>query len=830
MNKKALVFPQLFIKSNHSLFESTISMEEIIEFSLKNNHKHSFFTESQEIKHFPTFHLKASQKGLIPLLSLHYIWKNSSEWLLIPKNFEGYQFLCNFLKNISLGEEKWDEIIKIFISGDENIKPWKDDIFYLSNSECPKGIFIRENLFLKKEDYELYSLITAIKNKSNYSRELELNRHLSNSYLLNNEADNKNIYWTKNLINILKECKYYFLRSPLIEEKHESITHERKEIIFYCSSELEKYTSKFPPESKKQYQERFQRELNLFDSKGYWEYFSIIWAVIKYLTSSNILMGPGRGSSCSSLIIFLLGINKIDPIKYGLLLDRFLTESSNRLPDLDIDIEGSKRVEVLNFLKNTYGEKNFIVPSILKKIKNVNLISPTLSKVFPEWENKHQLLSKLIDIPFLIQAHPSSIIPLLRKNSIFLENTYKEENSILPITPLEYNTTSYILLQKFDLLSSQYLEFLSEVIKKVGLTSSQLFEIDFLNKNTWELLNKGLTYYLFHLDSPYIKSIIPLFKLETISDLAQLLAIIRPGINKHISAFLNYKSPNNIFFNQTIKNILCETRGIILFQEQVMLLIFEITGMQLSNTDKYRIALQKQKMEELENLKKEFFQLALENKRNINEIQKSWDFINTFGKYSFNKSHAVAYATLSFQAAYLKANYSEIFFISAIKREGLSKNCLNEIISLGYQIKLSNCLKKVSYTGFFDTEKKIFYIGLNGIKFGALQLFQMIEKNEKELKENVSHLEAAISFLLSKGITKEDIQKLNYLNWFEPIFSKGENSLFLEYYWDLLYKKIVFGNTENEKNFSFSEDEKKSFLENRDKNLNFEWNDYFSDK
>ncbi|ADX97884.1 DNA polymerase III subunit alpha [Mycoplasma suis] len=817
MKNNKLVLPQLFVKTNHSIFESTISMDQLIEFSLKNKHKHVFFTESQWIKHFPTFHLKAKNKGLIPLLSLHYIWENSSEWLLIPKNYEGYEALSRFTnKNELLEDNEWSQIIKIFISGDEKSIPWKDDQdFYIANSDCPQGISVRENLFLKEEDYDLFALVSSLKNKSSFSRELELNSHLKNSYLLNNYSENNNVQRIKNLIKLLKECNFYSLR----EKSQLSLfkKNKRGEILEHCSSRLEKYILEFPKEKQLEYQKRYKREINLFDLKGYWDYFSIVWELTQYIQKSNILISPGRGSSCGSLLIFLMGVNQIDPFKYGLLLDRFLNETSERMPDLDIDIEGSRRLEILKFLQSTFGEESFIIPSILKRIKNINSIFAALQKVFSEEEKDSQLIGKLIDLPFLIQPHPSSIIPIF---STFLESTYKDDNSVFPVTPLEYSSTSYIHLQKFDLLSSQYLEFISEIIKDIGFSSQQLFEINFEDKNTWNLLNRGLTYYLFHLDSSYIKSIIPMFELKSISDLAQLLAIIRPGINKHISKFLNYKSPKDSNCPPLIRELLLETRGIILFQEQIMNIVSKVTGMSLSSSDKYRIILQKNKIEELSSLKREFFSLAREKKRNNFEINQIWNFINTFGKYSFNKSHAVAYAALSFQAAYLKANYCEKFFISAIKREGLSESCLEEIKSMGYKIKVINFLNKVSHTGFFDSEKKEFYIGLNGIKYGSSQLFQLVKKIESEIKNNSSNLSNLISLLLSNGITREDIEKLNYLGWFNPIFSGEENPLYLSFEWDSLYKKLIFGTNKKEIR-EFSEQEKEDFRDKQIKNLNF---------
>ncbi|PYC99694.1 hypothetical protein B4U78_014755 [Microbacterium esteraromaticum] len=300
-------------------------------------------------------------------------------------------------------------------------------------------------------------------------------------------------------------------------------------------------------------------------------------------------------------------------MKYGLLLDRFLNLSSERVPDLDLDIESLKKQELLDYLGQCFGRDNFVIPLVPKKIKNINLILATLTRSMPNFlepANK-QLLSKLINLPFLYQPHVSSLIPIDQENPPLLHITEEYELSF-PVAFLEYNLSSYFLLQKFDLLSSPYLDFIAEILRKIKEIKKidlKFENLDLKDLNTYKLIGSGATYSLFHLDNELIKKVLKQFEPQSISDLAQLISVIRPGINRHISKFVNYDPKKQQFSIPKLNEILSETRGIILYQEQIMSIISLVLDIPLYLTDKYRVALQKKDLSKLTELEKEFFNI-----------------------------------------------------------------------------------------------------------------------------------------------------------------------------------------------------------------------------
>ncbi|CCE66677.1 DNA polymerase III subunit alpha [Candidatus Mycoplasma haematominutum] len=818
-----LALPQLFVKSSHSFFESTISIEEIINFHLSNKHKYAILTESQKISHFPLFHYQASKNNLIPVLTLHYVWENSSEWIFIPKNFVGYQSLLKLTANISVKDLEWNSITKVFISGIKEQRPWAGEDFFISNSEKPQGVYLRENLFLGQGEYAKYSLVRALKTQNTLQQELALNSHLQDSYLL--QQDPKNKAWKKNLVKLLRECQLYSLN---LTQNSKTKSTSREEIVNYCYQKLLKYLSDLNIKQSHQYLERFQIEVNVFSTKQYWDYCFIFYELMQFIQKTRVLTSAGRGSACSSLIIFLLGVTQVDPLKYSLLFDRFLNESSERIPDLDLDIESGRKSEVLRFLAIRFGKNSFVIPSIVKKVKNINVLSPLLEKVLPEKERKDShLLNQLVGLPYAWHPHPSSLIFLPATVKKEFLSVQEEEGSPFPISPFDYSIISYLGLQKFDLLSSPYLDFISTLLSKIGELRGediQIGKIALEDSKTFEIIGESLTYGLFHLDSGAIKKILKQFKPKSIEELAQLISIIRPGINRHIFKFLNYQFDLQDF-DTDIYKIVDSTRGIILYQEQIMLIVSTYVNISLPEADQYRIALQNQQKLELKKLKLKFFELAVQQGRENTKTEKLWSFILSFGAYSFNKSHAIAYALSAYQAAYLKANFKELFYAELIKKEGISDDILSELIHLGFKILAPSNLLDWTLLGKFDEKGKTYTIGLNCLRRNSEIIFQKLQKIKRKIQEPLKHdLGSIVFLLLSNGFVREEIMQLNFLNAFKNYFTEHQNPLYLHLNWDYLFNKLIYGEFSIQiASKTGSQSEAKNFQRAKLKNLNINW-------
>lgn len=723
--------------------------------------------------------------------------------MLIPKNFEGYKSLVRFTNGRKIEQSSWENIIKIFLSGENQETPWGEQAYYLANSESEDGVYIRENLFLKEEDYEAFALVTAIKNESLYESELELNSHLRSNFLLQKDfLANARPNWLKNLLKILKSCEFYPTSEiNILATEKPPQEKERTEIIKFCRSRLTKYLKDI--EEKEPYSERLKLEIKLFDLKEYWNYLFIFFKLLQHIKEKEILTSAGRGSASSSLIIFLLGISKVDPLKYGLLLDRFLNISSERVPDLDLDIESLKKQELLDYLGQYFGRDNFVIPLVQKKIKNINLINSALTRSMPNFleSSNKKLLNKLINLPFLYQPHVSSLIPIDLENPPLLHISEEYELSF-PVVFLEYNLSSYFSLQKFDLLSSPYLDFIAEILRKIKETRKidlKFSELDLKDSNTYKLIGSGATYSLFHLDNEMIQKVLKQFEPQSISDLAQLISVIRPGINRHISKFLNYDSGRQQFSNPRLNDILSETRGIILYQEQIMSIISLVLDIPLYLTDKYRVALQKKDLTKLVELEKEFLNIISGTGLPRKEQTRIWEFIKSFGEYSFNKAHAVGYALSAYQAAYLKANFSEEFFLTLLEKEGITEQILKELVKMGFQLELPELLSQGAYWGSFPQGQKLFQIGLNILKNTNYEFFEKVQKSASKIieQEELRDLREIISFLFEEGFSKSELLILNYLNWFRKIFKPEESQKYFYYNLNTFYDEWLFGSSQD---------------------------------
>ncbi|KMZ96338.1 hypothetical protein PVNG_02476 [Plasmodium vivax North Korean] len=341
------------------------------------------------------------------------------------------------------------------------------------------------------------------------------------------------------------------------------------------------------------------------------------------MKEKKILSSAGRGSACSSLIVFLAGISGVDPIKYDLMLDRFMNNSSSRIPDLDIDVQSSRRREVLIFLRDYFQDRGFIVPSVLQRIQNLSVISSILEKVFYDSGKDKELSSRLIGLPFRLQPHNSSLIPIKNKLVAEILSFQKDSSLIFPTTGFEYYVSSWLSLQKLDILSAPYLDFVSDVVRDIRSNRGAEIEfskIDLMDSSTYRMMHESYTYYIFHLGSELARKTLGSFSPTSIEDLAKVISIIRPGMNRQLIKFLGYEESSKRLPSEQIRHILEKTNDIVLYQEQIMEIVSCITALTLEDTDKYRLALQKKDLKKLEILRKEFISLALEIGNNLPEI------------------------------------------------------------------------------------------------------------------------------------------------------------------------------------------------------------------
>jgi DNA polymerase-3 subunit alpha len=521
-----------------------------------------------------------------------------------------------------------------------------------------------------------------------------------------------------------------------------------------------------------EYEERLEREINLIKDMGFEGYFLIVWDLIREAKERNIPVGPGRGSAAGSLLAYSLGITEIDPIEYDLLFERFLNPERISLPDIDIDFCGRRREEILAYVTHKYGRENVCqiitfgtmaaraairdvgrvmgvpLPEVDKIAKMIPAVGPeatidgALKSIPPlrELRDKNAKIAQLISVAQKLEGqvrHPSihaaGIVitpkPLVEFMPLY-QSIKGEITTQFPMQDIEA-----IGLLKMDLLGLRNLTVIQDTLRLIEKDREQkvdLKEMPLDDQKTFELFQAGNTDGVFQFESHGMKDLLRNYQPETYRDLIALNALYRPGPLKSgmTDEFIKRKNhPERISYEfPELEPILKETRGIIVYQEQVMRIATELAGFTLAEADILRKAMGKKVTEIMKAQKQRFVQGA--KKRGISHANatKIFEQIKHFAEYGFNKSHSAAYAYLAYQTAYLKAHYP-IHFLAALLTSEAEKGAtsqldkyLNECQEMGIRV-LPPDINESDFQ--FTVAKEAIRFGLGAIKNvgeGAVQL------------------------------------------------------------------------------------------------------------
>lgn len=570
------------------------------------------------------------------------------------------------------------------------------------------------------------------------------------------------------------------------------------------------------------YVERLKYELEVIRKLDVSDYILTVKKIIDIAQKTGSLIGPGRGSAVGSLIVYLLGITLIDPIKYNLYFERFLNVSRQELPDIDIDVESEKRDIIIEELSKEFEiaqVRTYVrmkSKSVYKKIKEILDIdySSSFKKPIRSPENFHLFKNEKTKDYYILafylegletaeSVHAAGIILSDKK---LKEHLPLDLSRKVPITLWEMDELKNIGIEKFDLLS---LDTLSLMRKFDFKYSKDLFE-NLNNKKVYEVISKGLTEGIFQLESKLAKKLAQKLKPKNFNELYILLALNRPGpLNSGM--FDEYLEGSS---KDYLKKLLPETKGVIIFQEQVMFLAQKLGGLTPHESDNFRKAIAKKNIEKIEELKEKFISNASKI-IGFNEATRLYKNIENFAQYAFNKSHSVAYAHLSYWLAELKSTQPEKFYLEYIKHKGLTFNLFNEIISM----KIKVFSPHVNFPFGLFKEKEII-LPLRIIKgvgeFAEKKISEDIQKNG-----NFISFEDFVKRAKNIGITRNVIEQMIKGGAFD-LFNNNRRKLFrriseIEMHASDTSKKIltnVFG--ENIKN-----DDKK-IITTRDDIINFE--------
>ncbi len=508
-----------------------------------------------------------------------------------------------------------------------------------------------------------------------------------------------------------------------------------------------------------EYWKRLEYELEVIIEKGYASYFLIVADFIEWARSQKIPVGPGRGSAAGALTSYALGITNLDPIRWGLLFERFLNKERPSLPDIDVDFCMERRDEVIEYVAKTYGKEYIakiatfgqlkarqVVRDVGRvlgfKPKEIDPIAKMINsgpdaslekelerKEFKELMEKSEKLRQLFELARKLERLP-------RHASQHAAGVIISGKPITEVAPLMKGDEGEVLVQfdmkacetvgliKFDFLGLKTLTIIDhtlKLIKRYEGIELNLENIPLDDEKTFELLRKGETDGVFQLESDGMKELLRRLKPTDFNDLIAVLALYRPGplegglVDQYIETKHGRRKPE--YLHPLLEPILKETYGVIVYQEQVMEIARAFAGYTLGEADLLRRAIGKKQKELMESLREEFVSCSVE--RNIpKEIaEKVFDLIEKFADYGFNKSHSAAYALVAYQTAYLKAHYPIYFIASILTYEASKSEEVSKYLSVANEMGIKILPPDVNRSeAGFTVEGNAIRIGLYAIK------------------------------------------------------------------------------------------------------------------
>jgi DNA polymerase-3 subunit alpha len=535
-------------------------------------------------------------------------------------------------------------------------------------------------------------------------------------------------------------------------------------------------------EADPQYLERLDEELKVIKDKSFGPYFLVVRSMIAWAKKEDIMVGPGRGSSAGSLLCYTLGITDIDPIKHGLLFFRFINPERNDFPDIDTDIQDNRREEVKDYLVRQYRHVASIATFLSFKDKGVvrdiarvlNIPLPDVNKVMKLVDTWDEYCTSKSTLEFRekypeIERYGEQLRGRIRGTGIHAAGVVTSKEPIFRYAPMETRSSpgsderipvvavdmaeaERIGLIKIDALGLKTLSVLQDTLKIIEQRHSkklELLSVNMEDQKVYEMLSSGHTKGVFQCEATPYTNLLVKMGVKNFAELAASNALVRPGaantIGKDYIARKHGKQ-NISYHHQVMKAFTQETYGCILYQEQVMQACTELGGMTMAEADQVRKIIGKKKdAKEFDKFKDKFIDGA-SNFMAPNSARDLWQDFEAHAGYSFNKSHAVAYSTLSYWTAWLKYYYPLEFMYSLLKNEK-DKDTRTEYLIEAKRMGISVKLPHVNDSDAdFKIEGKGIRFGLTAIKFisdniAAKYISQRPFKSYKHVEE----------FTLAKG-------------------------------------------------------------------------------
>ncbi|RPJ95822.1 DNA polymerase III subunit alpha [Rummeliibacillus sp. TYF005] len=751
------------------MLKSTIRTSELISFLQQENAKAAAITNSKLYGLLP-FWRALKETSIHPVIGLTVRVEFSTEDIrpivLYAQNITGYQNLLKITSSTSLRENetlplRWlegyhrgcialvpitndlwqqeqpygavEKLIEIFekeylyigIDRPNGIKyPTEENIISYCKMNGLQVCATHLSTFIKEEDAFTFEVAKAISTGAKMADQEQLTSRERKQFLPTGD----NFYdwfedhpeWLQTLEEMLMSCKvdieynhFYMPKFPVPDGKTaEGILREN------CLVGLQERV----PDAGKEYYDRLSYELDIIIKMGYADYFLIVADYIQFARSKNILTGPGRGSSASSLVAYSLRITDVDPLKYGLLFERFLNPERITLPDIDVDFADYRRQEVIQYVAEKYGT-NYTSQIITFGTLSAKAVARDVARVFGFSNEELTQISSLIPgktgitLKEALQqsdslrkyVNSSEIRQKWMQVALNLEGLPRNASThaagvvlcpepIVNIAPIEKGSEGLYLTQwpmqevesvgllKMDFLGLRNLTILERIRSMIYYDQQRYLRFDkisMFDQKTFELLQNGDTTGVFQLESDGMRQALREIQPTSFQDIVAVNALYRPGPMDFIPVYSRrkhgYEQVN--MPHPVLEPILRETYGVIVYQEQIMLIASRMAGFTMGEADILRRAVSKKKKEVLDSERAHFVENSKANGFSEKIAEEVYNLIVRFANYGFPKSHAVAYSMISYQMAYLKAHFPAYFYAAMLSSSMGNREKFNKILN-----------------------------------------------------------------------------------------------------------------------------------------------------
>jgi len=809
------MFIPIYIKSNYSLLSSMLKIDDIIAYSLENNLTSCFLTDTNMYGAME-FYQKCLENHLKPILGLELV-VNGISFLVYAKSYRGYQSLIKLSTiqnegNLTIKEikEHHEELLLVFPRYDANLYQdfcsFFDDVYlgYFSKEEeeryleiTSNVVFLRECLYKTIDDGETLTYLYRIRDNKTVNDSIQYDIFHKSLYQFSvfDFTDNRGLV---NIEKIIAKCSLEFPKPELLLPIYDTKNNlDASTYLFELSKAGLK--RRLGDSLSQTYQTRLQYELGIIDKMGFSNYFLVVYDFIKYAKQNGILVGPGRGSAAGSLVSYSLGITDIDPLVYDLLFERFLNPERITMPDIDTDFPDQRRGEVIEYVTNKYGRKKVAgivtfgtlgAKQVLRDVARVLNIPAykvdALSKFIPAFSREKLMdfyqkntlfkakiesdyqLKKLFSIACKIEGFPRHT----SSHAAGIVMCQKDLDEVIPLTVSEgMYLTSYSMeyleplgLLKMDFLGLKNLTLISNVISDIASSTGEKIDfnkIPLQDEKVLKLFQNADTTGIFQFESTGMRNFLKRLKPTSFEDIFAAIALFRPGPAENIDTYIRRKHGEEkiTYLDPCLKDILSNTYGIIIYQEQIMQVASRFAGYSLGEADILRRAMSKKKVDLLKAEEEKFIQKSIKLGHSYEKAKEIFDLILKFAGYGFNRSHSVAYSIIACKMAYLKVYYKSFFFSNLLSNVIGSETKTKEYIveSRSEKILVEKPDINLSEDKYVVRDQKIIYPFSNIKQVGSVATKSILKAREKG---RFTDIYDAFSRLVLEGVTKKTLGSL----------------------------------------------------------------------